>query len=225
MKSRELDIHGGIQYSPSKDSYMQKAAFVCALALVVLSSCVGIDSDLSVRENGSGTLDLTYRVSQLIVNLGNPTDGKSVVPLPLSRSDFERSVQATQGKVRLTRFDRSEDQKDITIRAGLAFDSLDALSQMDAFQNAQIRLGADGGAHTFSELIAKAPPEPLTDDSLKMVDAFFGGYDLTFRIEAPKPITTNNLGTLSADKRVLTYKTTIGDIVRTKNDIVLSMSW
>jgi len=204
---------------------MQKAAFLCALALAALSSCVGIDSDLTIRGNGSGTLDLTYRVSQLIVNLGSPSDGKSVVPLPLSRSDFERSIQTTQGKVRLTRFDRSEDQKDITIRAGLAFDSLDALSQMDAFQGAQIRTSTDGGAHSFSEVIAKAPREPLTDDSLKMVDAFFGGYDLTFKIEAPQPITTNSLGTLSPDRRVLTYTTTVGDIVRTKSDIVLSLSW
>jgi hypothetical protein len=204
---------------------MQKAALLCALALVVLSSCVGIDSNLSIRANGSGTLSLTYRVSQLIVNLGNPSDGRSVVPLPLSRSDFERSIQTTQGRVRLTRFDRSEDQKDITIRAELAFDSIDALSQMDAFQSAQIRSSTDGGTRTFSELIAKAPREPLTDDSLKMVDAFFGGYNLTFTIEAPQPIKTNNLGTLSADGRVLTYKTTIGDIVRTKNDIVLSLSW
>jgi hypothetical protein len=204
---------------------MYKAGFLCILAAVVLSSCVGIDSRLTIRANGSGTLALTYRVSQLVVNLGSPVDGKSVVPLPLSRADFERSLATTQGKVRLTRFDRSEDQKDVTIHAELSFDSLDALSRMDAFQNAQIRSSADGGTHTFSELIAKAPQEPLTDDSLRMVDAFFGGYDLTFTIEAPQPIKTNSLGTLSADKRVLTYKSSIGDVVRTKNDIVLSMSW
>jgi hypothetical protein len=204
---------------------MKKAGLLCILAAAVLSSCVGIDSRLTIRANGSGTLALTYRVSQLVVNLGNPVDGKSVVPLPLSRADFERSLAATQGKVRLTRFDRSEDQKDVTVRAELSFDSLNALAQVDAFQSAQIRSSADGGAHSFSELIAKAPKEPLTDDSLRMVDAFFGGYDLTFTVEAPQPITANSLGTLSADNRILTYKTTVGDIVRTKNDIVLSMSW
>ncbi|MGO9412188.1 MAG: hypothetical protein ACLQCB_15725 [Spirochaetia bacterium] len=204
---------------------MHKAAFLCVVAAVALSSCVGIDSRLTIRNNGSGVLDLTYRVSQLVVNLGNPVDGKGVIPLPLSKSDFERSLAATQGKVRLTSFDRSEDQKDITIRAQLAFDSLDALAQVDAFQSAQIHVTSDGGNHTFSELIAKAPSEPVTDDSLRMVDAFFGGYDLAFTVEAPQPLKSNTLGTLSADKRVLTYKTTVGDIMRAKNDIVLSMSW
>jgi hypothetical protein len=205
---------------------MHKAGFLCVLAVVVaLTSCVGIDSRLTINDNGSGVLALTYRVSQLVVNLGNPVDGKGVVPLPLSKSDFERSLAATQGKVRLTRFDRSEDQKDITIRAELAFDSLDALAQVDAFQSAQIHVSTDSGNHTFSELIAKAPSEPVTDDSLRMVDAFFGGYDLAFTVEAPQPVKSNSLGTLSADKRVLTYKTTVSDILRTKNDIILSISW
>ncbi len=204
---------------------MQKAALVSIVAAVLLSSCVGIDSRLAIRQNGSGTLALTYRVSQLVVNLGNPVDGKGVVPLPLSRADFERSLANAGGKVRLTRFDRSENQKDVIIRAELAFDSLDALAQLDAFQSAQIRVSSDGTAHTFSQLIAKAPAEPVTDDSLRMVDAFFGGYDLTFTIEAPQPVKTNSIGTLSSDKRILTYTTSVGDIVRTKSDIVLSMSW
>jgi hypothetical protein len=58
-----------------------------------------------------------------------------------------------------------------------------------------------------------------------MVDAFFGGYDLSFIIETPQPIKTNSIGTLSDDKRVLTYKTTVSDIVRATKDVVLSMSW
>ena len=204
---------------------MQKAGLVCIIAAVLLSSCVGIDSRLAIRENGSGTLSLTYQVSQLVVNLGNPVDGKNVVPLPLSRADFERSVASSNGKVRLTRFDRSENQKDVIIRVELAFDSLDAVARLDAFQSAQIRVSNDGSAHTFSQLIAKAPSEPITADSLRMVDAFFGDYSLSFSIEAPQPITTNSLGTLSSDKRVLTYKTSVGEIVRTKNDIVLSIGW
>ena len=204
---------------------MHKAGFLCVLVAVALTSCVGIDSRLTIHNDGSGVLALTYRVSQLVVNLGNPVEGKGVVPLPLSKADFERSLAATQGKVRLTGFDRSEDQKDITIRAELAFDSLDALAQVDAFQSAQIHFATEGGNHTFSELIAKAPSEPITDDSLRMADAFFGGYDLAFAVEAPQPVKSNSLGTLSADKRVLTYKTTVSDILRTKNDIILSMSW
>jgi hypothetical protein len=204
---------------------MHKAGIVCVLAALLLSSCVGIDSRLTIRDNGSGTLALTYRVSQLVVNLGNPSDGKGVVPLPLSRADFETSLASTQGKVRLTKFDRSEDPKDVTIRAELTFDSVNALAKMDAFQSAKISFSNSGGSGSFSELIAKAPREPLTEDSLRMVDAFFGDYDLAFTIEAPRPVKTNSLGTLSGDKRILTYKTSIKEVMRTKSDIELSLTW
>ncbi|HVP19600.1 MAG TPA: hypothetical protein VMU36_11425 [Spirochaetia bacterium] len=204
---------------------MRKASLLCIVVAVLLSSCIGIDSRLTIQDNGSGTLTLTYRVSQLVVNLGSPVEAKNVVPLPLSRADFDRSLEAANGKVRLAKFDRSEDAKDVTIRAELAFDSLEALAKLSAFRGADIHAGTDGDNYTFSQLIAKAPREPIADDSLRMVDAFFGGYDLTFRVEAPKPVKSNTLGTLSDDKRILTYKTSIKDLVRAKSDVVLSMTW
>jgi len=203
---------------------MRKIAVLCAASLLLLS-CVGIDSRLTVRDNGSGTLALTYRVSQLIANLGASSSEKGVVPLPLSKSDFERSLESSNGKVRLTRFNRSENEKDITVSAELSFDSLDALSQVDAFRSQDLKFGTDGSQRTFSELIARAPGRPVTEDSLRMIDAFFTGYDLTFTIEAPQPIKLNSIGTLSDDKRTLTYSTSIKDLVRAKSDVILSVGW
>src|SRR5271157_4603801 len=113
---------------------MRKIVILCT-ASVFIMSCVGIDSKVTIREDGSGTLLLSYRVSQLVSDLGTTTSEKGIVPLPLEKVDFERSLQATQGKVRLTRFERSENEKDISIRAELSFDSLDALAQVGAFHD------------------------------------------------------------------------------------------
>jgi hypothetical protein len=203
---------------------MRKIVILC-IASIFIMSCVGIDSRMTIKEDGSGTLLLSYRVSQLVADLGTTTSEKGIVPLPLAKIDFERSLQATQGKVRLTRFERTENEKDISIRVELSFDSLDALAQVDAFHDAELKLSADGTRHTFSQLIAHAPPQPVTEDSLRMIDAFFDGYGLTFVIEAPQPIQEFTLGTLSSDKRVLTYTASIKDVVRTKIDLVLSAGW
>jgi hypothetical protein len=203
---------------------MRKIVILC-IASVLLMSCVGIDSKVTIKDDGSGTLLLNYRVSQLVADLGTTSSEKGVVPLPLAKTDFERSLQATQGKVRLTKFERTENEKDISIRVELSFDSLDALAQIDAFHDAELKLSADGARHTFSQLIAHAPAQPVTEDSLRMIDAFFDGYDLTFVIEAPQPIKDFTLGSLSADKRVLTYTTSIKEVVRTQSDLVLSAGW
>ena len=66
------------------------------------------------------------------------------MPLPVTRADFERSLSATGGKVRLTRFDSSENEKDITIHVELAFDSLEALAKVDAFQDADLSWSTEG---------------------------------------------------------------------------------
>lgn len=203
---------------------MRKIVILCA-ASVFLMSCVGIDSRMTIKEDGSGTLLLNYRVSQLVADLGTTTSEKGIVPLPLARVDFERSMQASQGTVRLTRFERTENEKDISIRAELSFDSIDALAKVDAFRDAELKLSASGARHSFSQLIAHAPAQPVTEDSLRMIDAFFDGYGLTFIIEAPQPIQEFTLGTLSSDKRVLTYTTSIKDVVRTTSDLVLSAGW
>jgi hypothetical protein len=203
---------------------MRKLVLLC-LTLVVLSSCIGIDSRLTVRDNGSGTLQLTYRISQLVADLGVSSTGKSVVPLPVSRSDFERSLAVSNGKVRLTRFDKSEDPKDITIRADLAFDSLDALARIDAFRDADIKWGSEASRRTFSQVVARAPRQPISDDSRRMMETLFDGYDMTFVLVAPQPIQESSLGSLSTDKRTLTYKTTIKDIMTTTQDLVLSARW
>ena len=203
---------------------MRKIAILC-IASVFIMSCVGIDSKMTVKEDGSGTLLLNYRVSQLVADLGATTSEKGIVPLPLARAEFERSLQAAQGKVRLTRFERTENEKDISIRVELSFDSIDALAQVDAFHDAQLKLSADGARHVFSQVVAHAPAQPVTEDSLRMIDAFFDGYGLTFVVNAPQPIQEFTFGSLSSDKRVLTYSVSIKDIVRTKSDLVLTVGW
>ena len=203
---------------------MRKIVLLC-LTLAFLTSCIGIDSRLTIRDNGSGTLQLTYRVSQLVADLGVSSTGKSVIPLPISRADFERSLAQSGGKVRLTRFDRSENEKDITIRVELAFNSLDDLAKVDAFQDAQLKSGTEGTSHTFSQLVAKTLTPPLSDDSRRMLETLFDGYDITYVLEVPQPIQDSTIGTLSPDKKTLTYTARIQDVMTTTQDLVMSARW
>ena len=102
---------------------MRKIVLLC-LTLALLTSCIGIDSRLTIRDNGSGTLAAHLpRLAARREPRLSPRRASPSIPLPVSRADFERSLAASGGKVRLTRFDRSENEKDITIRAELAFDS------------------------------------------------------------------------------------------------------
>jgi hypothetical protein len=203
---------------------MRKTAALCIVSLL-LCSCVGIESKLTIRDNGSGALVLTYRISQLIADLGASSTGKGAVPLPVDRADFDRSLEATKGQVKLTRFERSENENDITIRAELSFESVAALAQVDSFKDMALSLVTAGSRRTLTQRLVRAPVEPVTEDSLRMVDALFAGYEMSFRIETPQPIASSSVGALSADKRALAWSISIKDMMRLKNDVVLTMSW
>jgi hypothetical protein len=203
---------------------MRKTVALC-IASLLLASCVGIDSRLTIRDNGSGALMLTYRISQLVADLGTSSTGKGAIPLPVDRADFERSLEGAKGKVKLTKFERSENENDITIRAELSFDSVAALGQVDSFKDMDLTLVTEGSRRTLTQRLVRAPTEPVAEDSLRMIDALFEGYELSFRIETPLPITSSSVGSLSADKRALTWSTSVKSLMRLKDDIVLTLGW
>jgi hypothetical protein len=203
---------------------MRKIALL-SLAAVLLVSCVGIDSTLTLKDNGAGTLSMTYRISQLVTEIGVSSSGVRAVPLPVSRDEFQRAVARTGGKVRLTGFTRSENEQDVTIHAELAFDSLESLASMDAFKDARLKLSRDGTGTTFSQTVSRSAGAPISEDTLAMMDALFSGYDLTFVVVPPRPVRAASLGAVSADKKSVTYTTSVKDAVNVRSDAILSVSW
>jgi hypothetical protein len=57
------------------------------------------------------------------------------------------------------------------------------------------------------------------------VEAFFEGYDLSYRIMAPVQIKRHSLGELSADKRSVSYRTTVADLLKSGEKKVLEVAW
>lgn len=197
---------------------------ILLIASLFLCSCVGVESRLVLRADGSGSLDLTYKVSQLIQDLGRSGTDKPIIPLPVTREDFERGLSGVPG-VELRGFTRSENENDITIRAQISFDKIESLAKIAAFQDAPPEITVSGSTHSFSELIVKASAQDVSPDTLEMMDAFFSGYSVSLTVEVPSPIQSYAVGTLSADKKTLTFSAPVKDLVTAKRDVIFSLSW
>ena len=171
------------------------------IAVVFLVSCVDVESRLSLRGDGSGTLVLAYRISRQLANLGQAAGEAPSVPLPVQREDFQRALLGAPG-LTLRSFSRTQDDSDVSIRAEIAFASLDALARVEAFREMQVRLETSGSRRTLSLLLARAAEGPVSEDSLQMIDEMFEGRALTFVIQLPGPILSASSGAqVSADKR------------------------
>ena len=200
--------------------------FFCVVVVIVvlLSSCIGIESDLRIRQDGSGVLTLSYTVSQFIKNIDAGRSEKQL-PLPVNEEEFRRSAERIEG-LRLTDLEEREDEENVYIRAELEFDNVEAVNALGREGQLGITLETQGGTTTFRQLIYEGQQgEEVTEESLKMIETFFEGYELVYSVTVPAQVRDHTLGVLAPDGRTVTYATTVPDILRTPDPLVLEVVW
>ena len=202
---------------------MHRILLAC-LCAAVLCSCLGVESRLSVRNDGSGTLSLEYRIPRSAGDLGRSPDKDAPLPLPVEKADFLRAIEGIPG-LRLARYTRRADEENVTIHAEVAFRRIDDLAKVPALGDAGLSIVESGGKHTLTQVVAGSPESPTTAESLAMIDSLFAGGSVTVVLQTPAPMTPGPLGTLSADRRTLSWTATIGDLARRTGSVVLTATW
>jgi hypothetical protein len=195
-----------------------------AVAVLFLSSCIGLESRLSFRQDGSGTLTLSYKVSQFMKNIDAGRDQKSL-PLPVSREDFERAVLGIPG-LSLRAIEQREDEENVYINASLAFDTVEAINEFSRRGGMGLTITAQGGGFVCrQEIIGAREPGEISEDSQQMIQTFFAGYELAYSVAAPASIRSYSLGQLDDSGRVLTYRVSIPDLLKSNEAKVLEVVW
>ena len=203
-----------------------KRWFFCVPVIIValLSSCIGIESDIRIRQDGSGVLTLSYTVSQFIKNIDAGRSEKQL-PLPVNEEEFRRSAESIEG-LRLTDLKEREDEENIYIQAELEFDSVEAVNALGREGQLGITLETQGGTTTFSQLIYEGQQgEEIGEDSLEMIQTFFEGYELVYSVTVPAEVRDHTLGELSPDGRTVTYSVTVPEILTSSEPLVLQVIW
>ena len=195
------------------------------ITLLLCVSCVGIESEVRFNSNLSGTLTLTYRISQLVKDLDTTNESKMILPLPVSEQEFKRTAEAIEG-LKLVSVTQKEDEENITIQAKMEFSRIEALQQIGNGSPLDVTLRVQVGTTTFRQVLATAQEtRDISPESMAMIETLFKGYELSFLIEAPNPIKSHSLGELSQDKKKLTYHVSILDLFKSPGDRVLEAKW
>jgi len=198
--------------------------FILVLTVVLLSSCIGIESEILLRQDGTGVLTLSYQISQFMKNIDAGREEKQL-PLPVNEEEFVRTTEGIEG-LRLTDIDEREDEENVYIRAKLEFDSVDAVNALGRAGQIGITLENRGDTNMFRQVIfAGQEGEEITENSLEMLETFFQGYDLVYAIILPTPVQSHTLGELSVDGRTVTYRTTVPEILKASQPLVLEVVW
>jgi len=204
---------------------MKKNIILMLPVIFILSSCLGIESRMALKRDGSGTLTFNYKISRMIKDLELQNGGGGVLPLPVSEEDFRRAAESTEG-VRLSSVKQTEDEENIYIEARLEFDRVEALNELSAAGQMEMAYNAGSGTQKFRQVISSGTGgEEVSAETLSMLEAFFAGYELSFVIATPTPIRSHSLGSLSEDEKQLTYVVTIPELFRTPQDRILEVEW
>jgi hypothetical protein len=193
-----------------------KRLLLPAILVATLSSCIGIQSQITLGRDGSGAVRLSYRIPQFL------REDRSL-PLPASREEFQRVVTSATG-LRLEALSQREDEQDVTIEARLSFDRVEALNVLGGQLGLSYTVQPDG--RVFRQRIYEGqPPGGISADSMKLAETFFRSYEVFLELSSPDPIRSCSLGQLSEDRRSLRYQITIPELLRQQEGLILEVIW
>ena len=106
---------------------------VLVVLAVTLTSCLGVKADIVINSDNSGTVTVEYRISSFLESLGKQDGNEGYPPLPVGKTDMERTVARLPGMKLLSHVTRN-DGKDKLYIARLQFSDLNTLMKfLDAY--------------------------------------------------------------------------------------------
>ncbi|WP_304224450.1 hypothetical protein [Gracilinema caldarium] len=202
----------------------------CIVAMLFIifsfSSCIGLNSNVTIRQNGSGTIQMEYRLSRMFEALGKLDGNEKQLPLPVSRTDFERTLTRVPG-LSLSSYSSSQDDKDIIVKAELAFTNLEALKGFLDATGQSVRLATEGGNRTLELLLVRGIKN--VDKELEnLVRTIFSGYNIDMRFtlpSVPTMSTTSKIGQGTVTGKSARYSSSVTDLVLSSDAVQLKLSW
>jgi hypothetical protein len=196
------------------------------LFCILAFSCIGAQADITLRNNGSGTLKLEYRIAGELESLGKFDGNEHWLPLPAGRADLERSIDRIPG-LKLVSFDSKEDGKDLVLTTRLEFADGNALA---GFLDST---GQDARVDFAQKRIVLHFPA-AEEENLEFREFFteaFSGYNYALSFTLPGPARGRWLdgapdsGQLNTTEHTVSFAVPMADLVFQQSPADLEISW
>jgi hypothetical protein len=147
---------------------------------MALLSCVGVSSRITLNKDGSGLIQMEYRISGELESMGKLDGNEKWLPIPVGRADLERTAARVSG-LSLVSYSSKVLGKDTIHNAEFSFTSVDALCAFLDSQGQQCKADFYGKQMIFSFPMQK---ESNPGHKQMMTEAL-QGYDFSFSLAAP----------------------------------------
>jgi len=161
-----------------------RAPYVFLLPLLLLlSSCFGLNADITLNQNGSGIIVLEYRISKSLDSLGKLDGNERWSTIPVGRADFERTLDRLP-EMKLLSFSSREDAKDLIVNAKLEFASIQGLLAFMDASGRRMSFSGDAGSGRLS-LTLNEGMKNGNANLAKLIASVSDGYSVRMSVTFP----------------------------------------
>jgi len=195
---------------------------------LLLTSCLGSSIHTTFKADGSGTVVMEFKISQMFYQMGaGDSEGASAVPL--SAEQIREELGSQEG-VTLREVTEEPGEEFTIIRAVMDFENYAVMSTADMLDGSV--LTKNGNTWTYRQVIAEASEpseesEPMDEEQLAMMAPYFDGYEIRFTVTAPRKVKSYSLGELSADGKTVSWAVPTLEMNTLQNteDLVMEITW
>ena len=193
-----------------------------AVLLLALTSCISIESRFVFDDDGTGDLQLRYRLDNALARLGVASDSEAL-SLPLSEAEFRAAADAIDG-LELTSYEHVDHGEHTEVVVVLRFDRVERVAELASFAPLRPRLEGDDPA-VFELAISAGADKPLDEATVRFLDTLFGDHTVSFVVVAPRPIRDASAGTLSDGGSEVSLSVPLADYAAAVDPRVLRVRW
>jgi hypothetical protein len=203
--------------------------------VLLLNSCIGISSIITLDRDGSGTMRLIYRIPLSLESLGK-LDGNEAWPsVPVGKADFERTLDRLPG-MRMRSFSSKTEGQDMLNQIDLEFDDMDSLVLFLDATGQGVSLARENGANRLSLILSRgisgADPDLVT-----LLASLSAGYEMEFAFSVPdeaslalysgegKPAASFPGGNLTARGKQVSFRVPMADLLSSPEGLRLEIGW
>ena len=164
---------------------MKKNFMILLIASILFTSCIGLAIDIRMNRDGSGKLTMEYRISQTLDSLGTLDGNREMPAIPVSRSDWEKTVQRISG-AKIASYSRRQSGQDTVMTVTLEYDSIDTLLTLLSPEASSAPITASKNQNSIN-LILNDGSLDLNDTDKELMELarkMFTGYNFSIGFSA-----------------------------------------
>ncbi|MDR2842855.1 MAG: hypothetical protein LBV52_06610 [Spirochaetaceae bacterium] len=217
---------------------MRKLIVFFVVTTLLLTSCLGLKTNIVLKKDGSGTVAVEYSISKGVYDI--VVENSDANTIPLGKEDFEEAIEDIDG-LKLDSYKVREDDTNRIFDVEFSFKKTEALMNFLETQTNTVGPACTYKSDNGKNILTLAFSVPNDDDEINDMKMFaqsmFEGYKMDFSINLPAPCTVRYLneqnievkslpaGDVSINKNTVSYVSSMGDLITVEQPVIIELVW